>query len=102
MLGNINELINDVTPPLRAQADLDHRVRLPDEPARPRSSASRYAKQARTCKQAYAIARKNPRIDMMLWFLLKDEKRLGGWQSGLLTAAGKKKPSFNAFRALPR
>ena len=53
-------------------------------------------------RQAYAIARKNPRIDMMLWFLLKDEKRLGGWQSGLLTAAGKKKPSYNVFRALPR
>jgi hypothetical protein len=58
-------------------------------------------KQARYLTQAYAIARKNPRITMMLWFLLKDETRLGGWQSGLFTATGKKKPSYDAFRRLP-
>jgi len=60
-----------------------------------------WANQAKYLKQAYAIARKNPRITMMLWFLLKDEGRLGGWQSGLFTAAGKKKPAYNAFRTLP-
>jgi hypothetical protein len=38
---------------------------------------------------------------MMLWFLLKDESRLGGWQSGFFTAAGKKKPAYDAFRKLP-
>ena len=47
--------------------------------------------------QAIAIARKNPRIDMFLWFLLKDESRAEGWQSGLMTANGAKKPSFAAF-----
>jgi hypothetical protein len=41
--------------------------------------------------------RTNPRVDMMLWFLLRDEPTLNGWQSGLLTAAGKKKPAFAAF-----
>jgi hypothetical protein len=56
-----------------------------------------WAKQAAYLKQAFAIARKNPRIDMMLWFLLQDEPTLSGWQSGLITASGKKKPSFNAF-----
>jgi hypothetical protein len=61
-----------------------------------------YAKQAAYMKQAFAMARKNPRIDMMIWFLLRDEPRLGGWQSGLLTRNGQKKPSFNVFRALPR
>ncbi|MDX6451517.1 MAG: hypothetical protein QOH16_1566 [Gaiellaceae bacterium] len=55
------------------------------------------AKQAAYLTQAFAIARKNPRIDMMLWFLLKDEPNLGGWQSGLITAGGKKKPAYNAF-----
>jgi hypothetical protein len=53
-------------------------------------------------KQAYAIARKNPRIDMMLWFLIKDERNMGGWQSGLETTGGKKKPAWNAFKLLPR
>jgi UDP-glucose 4-epimerase len=47
--------------------------------------------------QAFAIARKNPRIDMMLWFLLKDDPNLNGWQSGLITARGAKKPAFAAF-----
>ena len=47
------------------------------------------------------MARKNPRITMMLWFLLRDEGRLGGWQSGLFTVGGKKKPAYNAFRRLP-
>ena len=60
-----------------------------------------WANQANYLTQAFAIARKNPRIDMMVWFLMKDEKRLSGWQSGFLTAGGKKKPSYNAFRSLP-
>ena len=33
----------------------------------------------------------------MLWYLLKDEARSNGWQSGLIATAGKKKPSFTAF-----
>jgi hypothetical protein len=53
-------------------------------------------------KDAYAIARKNPRIDMMLWFLVKDEPNLGGWQSGLATVTGKKKPSWSTYLSLPR
>jgi len=60
-----------------------------------------YAKQAAYLKQAFAIARKNPRITLMCWFLLRDEKRVSGWQSGLITAGGKRKPAFNAFRSLP-
>jgi hypothetical protein len=61
-----------------------------------------YTKQARYLRQAYALARRHPRIDMMLWFLLQDEPALGGWQSGLFGADGTKKPAFGAFRKLPR
>ena len=57
-------------------------------------------KQARYLQQAFAIARANPRIQMMLWFLLADEPKLSGWQSGLITFDGKKKPSFAAFRQM--
>jgi hypothetical protein len=60
-----------------------------------------WIKQARYLTQAYKIARRNPRITMMLWFLIKDEGRLGGWQSGLFTAGGRKKPAYDAFRRLP-
>jgi hypothetical protein len=60
-----------------------------------------WAKQSAYLKDAYAIARKNPRIQLMLWFLLKDEPNLAGWQSGLETTTGRKKPSFSAFQHLP-
>ena len=60
-----------------------------------------WIRQAKYLTQAYKIARKNPRVTMMLWFLLRDEQRLGGWQSGLFTVGGKKKPAYNAFRRLP-
>jgi len=61
-----------------------------------------WTKQALYMKQAYALARKNPRIDMMLWFLVRDQPQIGGWQSGLETVTGKKKPAWTAFRNLPR
>ena len=61
-----------------------------------------YALQARYLAQAYAIARRHPRIDMMLWFLLKDEPRLNGWQSGLMTRTNRRKPAFTAFQRVPR
>jgi hypothetical protein len=61
-----------------------------------------YATQAKYLTQSYAIARKNPRIDMMLWFLVRDEPAVGNWQSGLTTVTGKKKPAWNAFLAVPR
>ena len=62
-----------------------------------------YAKQAAYLRQSYAIARKNPRIDMLLWFLVRDERNVpAGWQSGLATVAGKHKPAWNAFRSVPR
>jgi putative glycosyl hydrolase len=61
-----------------------------------------FANQAKYLTQAYRIAKKNPRVDMFIWFLLRDE-RTGvnlGWQSGLLTASGAKKPAFAAFQKL--
>jgi hypothetical protein len=38
----------------------------------------------------------------MLWFLVRDEPNLSGWQSGLMTTDGRKKPSYSAFQHLPR
>ena len=63
------------------------------------------ANQAKYLTEAYGIARRNPRIDMFLWFLLRDERRAfieEGWQSGLLTDTGRKKPAFTAFQRLRR
>ena len=54
----------------------------------------------RTCSQSFAIARANPRIDMMVWFMLRDDTNLGiGWQSGFLTARAARSPRSPPSRA---
>jgi len=99
-LGNIDTLITQLTKfwgPRRVWlTEYAYQTNPPDK-----AFGVSYAKQALYLKQAFAIARKNPRIDMMLWFQLKDDSRLAGWQSGLMTVKGKKKPSFAAFMRLP-
>ena len=56
------------------------------------------AKQALYMKQAWAKLALNPKVDLMVWFLLRDEDRVGaGWQSGLYYVGGLQKPSRNAF-----
>jgi hypothetical protein len=59
-----------------------------------------WERQAQYLKQAYEIARANPRIALFTWFLLKDNSSLSAWQSGLMTADGRKKPSFATFADL--
>ena len=57
--------------------------------------------QSRYMAQAWSIAKRHPRIDMFLWFMLRDDRNLSlGWQSGLMTAGGSRKPAFNTFRSL--
>jgi hypothetical protein len=41
-----------------------------------------------------------PGTTLLIWFLVRDEPRLAGWQSGLITATGVPKPARAAF-ALP-
>jgi hypothetical protein len=101
-LGNINLLIDKVTqlygPKRFWITEYGYQTNPPDTTI----FGISWAQQALYMQQAYAMARKNPRIDMMLWFLVKDEPNLGGWQSGLETVTGKKKPSWNVFLSLPR
>jgi hypothetical protein len=58
--------------------------------------------QARYLQQAFDIAHRNPRIDLMLWFLVRDELRIEGWQSGLVSEDGQPKPAFAVFRQVSR
>jgi hypothetical protein len=95
-LGNISDLIREVTRLYGNKriwiTEYGYQTNPPDK-----LYGVTYAKQALYLKQAFGIARANPRIDMMLWFLLKDDPNPAGWQSGLITANGAKKPSFKAF-----
>jgi hypothetical protein len=100
-LANIDVLVKEVTRLFGRKriwlTEYGYQTRPPDL-----TFGVSWAQQARYLAQAYAIARAHPRIDMLLWFLLKDEDRIYGWQSGLLTVNGKRKPSFEAFRRMPR
>ena len=61
-----------------------------------------YKNQATYLKQAFVLAKKTRRIDMMIWFLIKDEGRLSGWQSGVMTRRGSRKPAYRAFQVARR
>ncbi len=61
-----------------------------------------YRNQARYLQQAMNMARLTRRIDMFVWFLIRDEGRLSGWQSGVMTRRGARKPSFGAFQRARR
>jgi hypothetical protein len=99
-LANINVLISQLTREYGHKTlwitEYGYQTRPPD----PHFGVS-WAKQAKYLSQAYALARRNPRIGLMTWFLLRDEKNISGWQSGLETYSGKKKPAYYAFRRLP-
>ena len=101
-LGNIGTLITQVTklygPKHLWITEYGYQTNPPDTTV----FGISWANQALYMKQAFTMARANPRIDMMLWFLVKDEPNIGGWQSGLQTVAGKKKPSWNTFLSIPR
>lgn len=101
-LGNINVLIKELTRLYGNKrvwvTEYGYQTNPPD-----RIFGVSPALQARYLTQAYGIMKKNPRIDMMLWFLLRDERRAflqEGWQSGFLTESGIHKPAFAAFQKL--
>ena len=74
-----------------------YQTRPPD-----RAFGVRYSAQAKYVHEAFAIARGTRRIDMVVWFLIRDERRLSGWQSGVVSIRGTRKPSFRAFQKLRR
>jgi hypothetical protein len=98
-LGNIGDLISELTRLYGKKpvwiTEYGYQTSPPD-----RFFGVSWKKQAQYLAQAFSIAQKNPRIQMMVWFLIKDERSLAGWQSGFYTASGKRKPSYTAFQRL--
>jgi hypothetical protein len=98
-LGNINVLVREVTRLYGKKriwiTEYGYQTNPPD-----RAFGVTFTQQSRYLTQAHGIAKRHPRIDMFLWFLLRDERRYDGWQSGLITVSGKRKPAFAAFRRL--
>jgi hypothetical protein len=98
-LGNIGTLVRQVTREYGNKriwiTEYGYETNPPDA-----TFGVSWAKQAAYLTQAFRIVRANPRIDMMLWFLLRDDSNINGWQSGLMTLGAKKKPAFGAFRSM--
>ncbi len=58
-------------------------------------------KQATYMRQAWNKLAANPKVDMMIWFLLRDESRVyAGWRSGLYTTSGARKIARETFEEL--
>ena len=56
------------------------------------------AQQAAYAAQALALAKKDARTDMFIWFVFRDHAT-SEWQSGLRTMSGAAKPSLSRFSA---
>jgi hypothetical protein len=65
------------------------------------------SQQASQLRQAVSTFKHSGRVQMLVWFLVRDEDIAGrsyaaGFQSGLAYFSGKRKPAFSVFRALAR
>jgi hypothetical protein len=101
-LGNIRDLFAELTRLYGKRkrvwlTEYGYETNPPD----PRIGVS-WPRQAAWLKTAHKIARKHPRIDMFLWFLIQDEPDVKKWQTGLVDSAGTRKPAFFTFANLPR
>jgi Glycosyl hydrolase catalytic core len=97
LLGNLVTLLNRLTQLWGQKHVWLDEYGYQTNPPNPSFGVS-WAAQAAYMTEAFTIARDNPRIDMMLWFLVRDDTSATGWQSGLMTADGTQKPSFAAFQ----
>ena len=68
-------------------------------PAEPLAVSER--EQARYAQEAIWIAAGDPRVRMLVWFVLRDSPG-NPWQSGLLDASGRLKPAWYRFRGAAR
>jgi hypothetical protein len=60
------------------------------------------AKQAEYMKRAYLKLKRHPRVDYFIWFLIRDEGRRDGWESGVFTNKWKRKEARETFETLWR
>ena len=101
-LGNINTLIAEVTRLYGRKRIWISEYGYQTKPPDPIFGVS-LANQAKYLTQAYGIARRHPADRHVPLVPARDERRAfieEGWQSGLLTDTGRKKPAFTAFQRL--
>ena len=60
-----------------------------------------YAQQASYMRTAIAMAKRQARVQMLIWFAIRDNP-VNLWQSGLLTYGGLEKPAFDLYSVLAK
>jgi hypothetical protein len=60
-----------------------------------------YTQQASYLRTAVSMARRVPRVQMLIWFIMRDNP-VSLWQSGLLTFGGLEKPAFDLFSVVAK
>ena len=96
-LGNIGNLISLVTKYYGSKPIWVTEYGYQTNPPNKTVYGTSWQNQAAWLTQSVSMARKNPRIKIFLWYLLKDGPPPGSWQSGLETVTGQKKPAWAAF-----
>jgi hypothetical protein len=56
-----------------------------------------YATQSRYVSEAALVAYRAPNVDVLIHYLIRDEPDPARWQSGVLTAQGKRKPAYQSL-----
>jgi hypothetical protein len=69
------------------------------KPAEPKGVS--LSQQSSYTRQAVRMVAKDPRVEVFIWFILRDDPT-STWQSGLLTRGGTRKPAFAVFSSLAR
>jgi hypothetical protein len=59
-----------------------------------------YQQQADYMEMAFKKLKANPKVDMFVWFLIRDEARGAGWQSGVYTVGWRRKEARETFENL--
>jgi len=60
-----------------------------------------YAQQSAYMKTALTVARNDPRVQMFIWFIFRDDPT-STWHSGVVEQAGAKKPAFATYTAMAK
>ncbi|HEX5449414.1 MAG TPA: cellulase family glycosylhydrolase [Gaiellaceae bacterium] len=68
-------------------------------PAQPKGVTT--AVQAKYARQALTFAKRDPNVQMFVWFTLRDSAS-NPWKSGVEVSSGARRPSFNAFASIAR
>jgi hypothetical protein len=94
-LANLPLLLKEVRRDFGAKriwlTEYGYQTNPPDRSGVSRSVQAQYLAEA-------ALRAKSARfVDVLIHFMVRDEPRLAGWQSGLFTVSGVVKPSFNSF-----